>query len=68
MEDFFKMCITKVEEHNKQVEALSQVVHIEMCISELNSLINMIEGLDNIVGISDWEQQILKKLKEFQRK
>ena len=68
MEDFFKMCLTKVEEHNKQVEVLSQVVHIEMCISELNSLINMIEGLDNIVGISDWEQQILKKLKEFQCK
>ena len=62
------MIVNKIRLLNTFKEALSQVVHIEMCISELNSLINMIEGLDNIVGISDWEQQILKKLKEFQRK
>lgn len=68
MEDFFKKCLIKVEEANKQVEESNKIIHIELCVRELESLINMIEGLDNIVGISNGEQKVLKRLKEYRCK
>lgn len=65
MEDFFKKCLIKVEEANKQAEELNKNIHIDLCVKELDLLINMIEGLDNIVGISSAEQKVLKRLREY---